>query len=142
MNLKKVCLSENCEKLHHAKGYCQNHYQRFKAYRNPLHIPNIRKYPLICTVQKCCNPCKSKGYCSTHYHSIIWKKINKKKYSVVECTKPHHAKSFCKSHSRYFKLYLDPLYKLDRRKYLPVCSLEVCQRSLKHVGYVLYIILK
>lgn len=35
IDVPKLCTIDNCNKKHHAKGYCENHYRLSKKYKNP-----------------------------------------------------------------------------------------------------------
>ena len=40
MELAKSCSVNGCTDKYHAKGFCRNHYGRWKKYGNPLHVPD------------------------------------------------------------------------------------------------------
>ena len=67
------CQVEGCKNLPICKGYCGKHYQRWKKFGDPLHIPFSiitslkQKERLSCQIEGCNNPVRSHGYCNKHY---------------------------------------------------------------------------
>lgn len=37
--MRRICSVKDCGKYHKAKGYCTNHYNRWRAWGDPLHVP-------------------------------------------------------------------------------------------------------
>lgn len=64
----KTCSVEGCNKPHLARGYCNQHYWRWRVYRDPTK----KRYstpaePILCSVPKCDRVIDSRGLCSMHY---------------------------------------------------------------------------
>jgi hypothetical protein len=58
------CHVEGCTRPHEARGYCKFHYQRLRAYGDPLREPTYQDP--TCAVAGCTEPTKSYGYCIKH----------------------------------------------------------------------------
>ena len=74
-DMSKVCSIEGCDKVHYAKGYCMQHYQRMLKYGCPFfkvdrHLKvNTRKKK--CSIEGCNKPHHAKGLCSMHYTRLL-----------------------------------------------------------------------
>ena len=63
------CGVEGCEQPRRGKGYCANHYQKFKKYGNPLAGPGSGRFKVFefCTIEGCDKKHTSQGMCQMHY---------------------------------------------------------------------------
>ena len=55
------CSVDGCPDGHHAKGYCQKHYRKWKNYGDPLHETAIEDRG--CITEGCMGLHYAKGYC-------------------------------------------------------------------------------
>lgn len=63
----RLCSVPDCDNPHDARGYCSQHYQRWKKHGDvQAHIPLKRKVRGICAVDGCGKPHSTHGYCYTH----------------------------------------------------------------------------
>lgn len=64
-----VCAIEGCHNEHLARGWCQLHYDRWRANGDvAADIPPRAEIPdRGCAVAECDQPHKARGYCTTHY---------------------------------------------------------------------------
>lgn len=67
---QSTCTIPDCDRAHHARGWCKLHW--FRWYRNgdPLVKTKVIPPPGICTVDGCEQVFMAKGYCNTHYHRL------------------------------------------------------------------------
>ena len=99
----KTCSIDKCDNTHRAKGYCANHYKRYRRWGNPLTEGRMGR--------------------EVQYETCtIITQDNRK------CLKPHTAKGMCQMHYRRVKLYKDPFakekgHKGVRKKYKAVLAL-------------------
>ena len=66
-----VCLTVDCERKHHARGWCKLHWERWFRHGDPNYKKPPRHGP-VCSVDGCENPQRQTGYCSTHYQRNRW----------------------------------------------------------------------
>lgn len=99
------CSVSGCDRVSHARGLCQLHYDR--KYR-------VR----VCSVEGCDNPGRHRnGWCRTHYfrwkdHGSLEKPAPKRKgefCSVEDCDAPYYIHGFCRNHAYRLTRYDDPL---------------------------------
>lgn len=66
---KATCSIEDCDRPARARGWCEMHYDRWKAHGDPLTVlPRGRpKVNLVCTVSSCDKPATRKYFCEAHY---------------------------------------------------------------------------
>ena len=93
MELKEICLVENCNRKYLAKGFCGFHYRS--------EYLGKRK----CSVNGCNNKQHSRDFCYTHYI-----KSRGKKCSIENCKNPVHSQGICKNHYDINKRKTDPAY--------------------------------
>lgn len=123
-----MCAVDGCNfvgKL--VKGYCQNHYRRFRKYGSPVAPTPPRKMPprQPCIVHDCENLRHSNGYCSKHFYRFKRNGDATKLYRVmsepgdtcqvifedaVNCQEPFYSLGYCQAHYNSFKRHGDPLY--------------------------------
>ena len=65
----RTCTIPGCGKKHDARGYCSGHYQKWRAYGDPLVNKRQRSF---CSVDGCGRDHAAKGYCRAHYYR--WRK--------------------------------------------------------------------
>jgi hypothetical protein len=58
--MTKVCKMPDCETGHHAKGYCDRHYNQFRAIEAP-----------DCVAQDCSKPARARKMCHAHYSAWL-----------------------------------------------------------------------
>lgn len=61
-----TCSIDWCEKPHAAKGWCDQHYRRWRNHGDPLGGRKTNKGKSCC-VDGCCNPAHSREMCKPHY---------------------------------------------------------------------------
>jgi len=63
------CNVEDCDQPRRGKGYCANHYTKFRKWGDPLNGPGSgRKVQHeTCTIENCGKPHTSQGMCQMHY---------------------------------------------------------------------------
>lgn len=90
MAMKSLCSIPNCNKPSWARGWCSNHYQRWRLYGDPI-APSRARPRETCSVPECHVPCYGHGFCSAHYYR--WKKygdplasLTRKKWSSPTCS--------------------------------------------------------
>lgn len=139
-----LCSVEGCERLHHARGFCNSHYQRW------LSKPVVRKAGkwagAVCGADGCDLPVQSVGFCHKHYQrwkahgdplvtlprgNVAGSKHRSKWAEVVclaaDCDLQASTRGCCEQH--YYRLvrYGDPNY---------VKPLGVAKRRVQRGGYV------
>ena len=63
------CLVAGCERKHHARGWCETHYERWRyVTKRQFTAP---KSPKVCIVDGCDGKNHGQGYCAKHYQR--WK---------------------------------------------------------------------
>lgn len=67
---KRLCSVEGCDKPSWSRGWCSNHYQRWRLYGDPI-APSRARTRNMCSVPGCNTPCNGHGFCPTHYYR--WK---------------------------------------------------------------------
>lgn len=88
------CSVEGCEFGHHAKGYCQPHYRKWKAYGDPLHETIIKDRG--CLTEGCTGLHYAKGYCYNCYmnfrNPVLNTKYERKEWNRIKsiCSDPSH----------------------------------------------------
>jgi hypothetical protein len=70
LQVRGVCVVEDCHAPHDAHGYCHGHYQRLQRNGQAEETP-LRKGPPMCQVEGCDRPHKARGYCSAHYRRVL-----------------------------------------------------------------------
>lgn len=63
-----TCAFQDCGKTVHSRGYCNGHYQQWRAGKELRPLGKYSRSPIdgMCTVEGCTNPHKSRGYCAKH----------------------------------------------------------------------------
>lgn len=61
-----ACTVVGCDRKHYAHGYCNGHYQRWKAGKE-IAVPLQERQRGKCSVEGCDHPPRSKGFCAKHY---------------------------------------------------------------------------
>lgn len=106
---KRTCSIEACGAVRRARGWCSKHYQRWKAFGDPMVERKPRAAPERgCFIEACTRVHRSLGLCSPHYTRL-------RKYgdplAVAEpkpvrccgkmgCKETHYAKNLCRDHYR------------------------------------------
>ena len=66
-----VCMLPGCEDPHHAKGYCDKHYTRFRKWGSPTYkIKAANGEHVGCKAPSCQRPHKGRGYCEAHLERL------------------------------------------------------------------------
>ena len=63
----KICSVDSCDKPYYGKGYCSQHWQRWRARGSVLDPAPL---PEVCTVEGCDEPHSATGFCRTHYYRV------------------------------------------------------------------------
>ncbi len=75
----RICSVSDCEEIHHAKGFCNRHYKKWKrgkldlgqkkaaVPKDPLRAKS-KKFVESCRVHGCFATGDKLGYCEIHYH--------------------------------------------------------------------------
>lgn len=102
---QRCCSVDGCTKPHKARGFCSEHYQRFKTGRDVTVAikRRDRNPPAHCTAPECVQPVKSRGLCKMHYarllrHGTIEQVSHEKPCSVEGCEAVAVAKGLCQKH--------------------------------------------
>jgi len=67
----RSCCVQGCDRPHHARGYCQQHYDEFrKKNRNSDKTGNSSDRK-VCSVPGCNRFHHARGYCKMHYAKIV-----------------------------------------------------------------------
>ena len=62
MVTERTCQRDDCDRPHHAKGYCRRHYGHATGRHRPAAV-----YPDTCNLFGCDEPHYGKGMCEQHY---------------------------------------------------------------------------
>lgn len=70
---KYPCNVKDCKEPKRAKGYCANHYTKFKKWGDPLAGPGSGRKIVYthCMVEKCGKKHTAIGLCQSHYRSFV-----------------------------------------------------------------------
>lgn len=60
---QSTCTIDGCESEHHARGWCNKHWRRWRKHGDPTHSPS----PRGCSVGGCAGKHKAYGWCGKHY---------------------------------------------------------------------------
>lgn len=71
MSGRRVCSIEGCGRGHLARGYCQQHYHRWKRYGDPLHVGRPFHPERLCGVRGCEGTHYGRGWCQAHYRRWV-----------------------------------------------------------------------
>lgn len=66
---KSICSIDGCEQLHHARGFCRNHWKHWKTHGDPLIVRSrwdSYQKP-VCSVDGCGRESLARGLCGGHY---------------------------------------------------------------------------
>lgn len=107
-----ACAVDGCDKPHDAKGYCSNHYVRFKRYGDALVQPKkIASYDgALCAVEACEDKARSNTFCSIHdarfrrigYPDGFTPKSKRKVCGNLTCERFAQTGGYCDTHKRWF----------------------------------------
>lgn len=138
----KKCTVDGCEKKHVAKGYCANHYYRWKSNSNPLIDGRKNKPVKVCSIDGCNNKHRGSGFCNKHYLRFknhgdpnAIKKVRQDGCDVVECKDKHFSKGFCRTHYNNFRSTGNPLIVKRRGKQIEKCTVDGCDNKYFSSGY-------
>lgn len=137
-----ICTVQECNKRHHAKGYCSMHYKRLldngttdKLLRKPVWNKGTRG---ICKVDNCNVPNARQGYCNRHalrmdkYGTTDLPKREPEKCSVEGCENEYCANGYCRLHDRRVKRNGTPILQEKEQRF---CSIEGCGKKHNGNGY-------
>lgn len=70
--MRGPCTVEECDKISHARGLCDKHYQRWKKWRDPTICTGIEAVPYgtTCKLDGCERPHRRQGFCRPHYERL------------------------------------------------------------------------
>lgn len=69
---QRTCLIEGCENPHRSRGWCELHYNRWRAHGDPLFTVIVMDHPDVCSVDGCDRPYRTRGWCHMHY--VRWRR--------------------------------------------------------------------
>ena len=67
----RLCCVQGCGKPHHARGYCQRHYDEFRKNDRISVRTGVSTKRKICSVPGCHRFHHARGYCKMHYAKIV-----------------------------------------------------------------------
>jgi hypothetical protein len=68
--MKKTCTISDCTNPYYARGWCHNHYERWRRNSDPLVEARRGRPPVgraVCTIDGCDRLVNGHGYCKMHY---------------------------------------------------------------------------
>lgn len=128
------CSLDDCDRPVLARKLCKAHWQRLRAYGDPLGGKPIRKRPrLKCHIVGCSNISVVKGFCDEHEVTSC---------SMDECGRPHCRDTYCRRHHYRFSTYGDPAAggpirntEHDETCQMPGCSEKYLSKGLCDAHY-------
>lgn len=138
---ERTCSVEGCELPHRARGWCRNHWTRWRKYGDvmadkPL-INRGRDHNRICSIEDCGKPEQNRGWCSAHYTRWLrhgnadaevrpYGVLHAMRCTVRGCEEVPRGKGLCAKHyaeQRWVRIAEHP------------CSVEGCRRPLYMRGW-------
>lgn len=140
-----TCTVGQCDRKHHARGYCLTHYTQFKRGVTPAGAIKTRVsvQPEECSEDGCPSPVKAKGLCKAHYQRLLRhghtryqdRKSTPKPCAIETCDNHLYAKGLC--HLHYAKQRKWQAAGIDASRYQEmlheqggVCA--ICHKPEKH----------
>ena len=123
--LRDTCTVGQCDRKHHARGYCLTHYVQFKRGVTPAGPIKTRERdkPPECVEDGCSDPVKAKGLCKAHYQRLL--RYGHTKYQdrtsvpkpceIGTCDNHSYAKGLC--HAHYAKQLKWSAFGVDATRY-------------------------
>lgn len=150
----KLCDVEGCNKSKVKRGYCVKHYERWRRHGDPLKVKYLVN--MKCSIDGCDGKHSCRGYCSFHYDRLRHKTpltqekriIDPKRGCVIlNCTRPHWGKYYCKIHyMRFLKIRksrskedpkLEFIMNLIRKRDKNMCQWFGCSKTTNiHVHHI------
>ena len=140
-----ICTLDNCREPHEAKGYCANHYRRWKRWGDPYAGRQSTSPGAACSIDDCDRDAVKRGLCSMHYQR--WRKKGDPNYqrpiksrkgrgpcNIEGCHRPHKGHGLCETHLWRYKQWGDP-YWAGKREGVDACSIDGCDRDSNQYGY-------
>ena len=103
-----ACSVAECQREHHARGWCLTHYMQFKRGAEPAGLirSRVREKPPECVEDGCLEPVKAKGLCKAHYQRFLRhghtryrdRKKPAKRCLIDGCDNVLYAKDLCHAH--------------------------------------------
>ena len=100
---RPLCSIRHCDRVHHARGLCNKHYQRWRE----------EDAPRACSVERCERKYRARGLCDTHYAK--WRRETKPPPRIIRhgclvenCDRPHSSKGYCSRHYNKVRKWGDP----------------------------------
>lgn len=125
---KRTCSIEACDGVHRARGWCSKHYQRWKAFGDPMVERKARVAPERgCSIEACTRVHRSLGLCSPHYTRLrkygdplaAAQPKPTRRCEKAGCNDSHYARGLCRIHYRevHHKIYGDKKRAQQREYY-------------------------
>lgn len=108
--VKKSCAIKKCTDMHHARGWCTKHYQRWLNSGDPEQEPSTP--PTRCTIEGCDKEPRARGWCKMHWRR--WRNHGDPNYqrpttcSIEKCERKVFGLGYCKMHHRRLERHGDP----------------------------------
>jgi len=110
-----VCSIDGCNRSVQARGWCQEHYQRWRRAGDPLGKP-VPTPDVVCSVEGCESPPVSRGWCSVHYQR--WRRTGDPEAKLTDgrilekdrpcsasgCEEKRLANGYCEYHYHHFRM--------------------------------------
>lgn len=140
------CGVENCEKPYYAKGYCNPHWQQWRAGKEPGYLWRQEKFGPICSIKDCYRKHWLMGICQRHYKRKMsgeenwdgpiadWIPISGE-CTVPHCSEEQFSKSMCRKHYRLkgkFKLSDERIVELYAEPFCQICGVPEGSDSRMH----------
>lgn len=122
----RVCSVGDCGRRHFGKGFCQMHYQRWRAHGDPISGAAVRN-PDECTVGECQKQAHARGMCPMHYQRLRLtgttellprapiqrpRRVGVEPCEIEGCGKPIQARGWCSAHWSRWKRHGSPTAQL------------------------------
>lgn len=92
----KTCTVDGCDDQVSGRGFCNKHWQRWKAHGDPLIVKRRAKQAEVCEKSDCDKPGHMRGLCLPHYREL---QLSERGPCIIEgCDTPWSANKMCSKH--------------------------------------------